>query len=379
MYAIGINAHLLSGQPGYRRAGIHHYMAQLLRHLPAASDYHYTIFTRSPGDISPDAQRSVVPGRWPTERRLVRIVWEQTAWPLAAWQRRLDLLHGMAFATPLLSPCPTVVTVYDLSFVHYPDRFPLAQRLYLLAQTRRSCRQARRVVAISAAGRLDIHRVLGVDLARIDVVLPGVDRAFQPLPAADVSAFRLAKGLPERFILHVGTLQPRKNLPTLIAAFAQLLEQSPRCADLHLVLVGGKGWLYDEIFAQVERLELQRRVRFAGYVPDEELPLWYNAGALLVFPSVYEGFGLPILEAMACGTPVIAAGTAVVPEVIGEAGLLFPAADAAALADAMSHVLDEPDVADAMRRAGLLQARRFTWEQAGRQMVAVYQQALAAK
>ncbi len=379
MYAIGINAHLLSGQAGYRRAGIHHYMAQVLRHLPAVTNYHYTIFTRSQGEILPDAQRTVVSSRWPTERRLVRIAWEQTAWPLAAWQRRLDLLHGMAFATPLLAPCPTVVTVYDLSFVHYPDRFPPTQRLYLLAQTRRACRQARRVVAISEAGRQDIHQVLGVDLARIDVVLPGVDRTFQPLPADAVAAFRRAKQLPDRFILHVGTLQPRKNLPTLIAAFAQLLKQSPHCADLQLILVGGKGWLYDEIFAQVEKLELQERVRFTGYVPDAELPLWYNAGALLIFPSIYEGFGLPILEAMACGTPVIAADTAVIPEVMGEAGLSFPASDAVALADSMSRVLDRPELAATMRRAGLIQAQRFTWEQAGCQMVAVYQQALAAK
>lgn len=354
-------------------------MAQVLRHLPALTGYHYTIFTRSQNEIQPDAQRQIVSSRWPTEHRLARIVWEQTAWPLAAWQRRLDLLHGMAFATPLLSPCPTVVTVYDLSFVHYPDRFPLAQRYYLLAQTRRACRQARRVVAISAAGRQDIHQVLGVALARIDVVLPGVDRAFRPLPPEQVAAFRQAKQLPDRFILHVGTLQPRKNLPTLIAAFADLIRQSPRYADLQLVLVGGKGWLYDEIFAQVEKLELQQQVRFAGYVPDAELPLWYNAGALLIFPSVYEGFGLPILEAMACGTPVIAADTAVVPEVIGEAGLLFPATEAAALADALGRVLDQPELAATMRRAGLIQAQRFTWEQAGRQMVAVYQQALAAK
>ncbi|GAB4155757.1 MAG: glycosyltransferase family 1 protein [Candidatus Promineifilaceae bacterium] len=379
MYAIGINAHLLSGQAGYRRAGIHHYMVQVLRHLPALTGYHYTIFTRSQNEIQSDAQRQIVSSRWPTERRLARIVWEQTAWPLAAWQRRLDLLHGMAFATPLLSPCPTVVTIYDLSFVHYPDRFPLAQRYYLLAQTRRACRQARRVVAISAAGRQDIHQVLGVALAQIDVVLPGVDHAFQPLPPEQVAAFRRAKQLPDRFILHVGTLQPRKNLPTLIAAFADLIRRSPRYANLQLVLVGGKGWLYNEIFALVEKLELQQQVRFAGYVPDVELPLWYNASALLIFPSVYEGFGLPILEAMACGTPVIAAETAVVPEVIGEAGLLFPATEAAALVDALSRVLDQPELAAAMRHAGLIQAQNFTWEQAGRQMVAVYQQALAAK
>ena len=375
MYRIGINAHLLSGEAGYRRAGIHHYMAQVLRHLPALPHLHYTIFTRCQGDIPTVHGRAFVSSRWPTERRLVRIVWEQTGWPLAAWRARLDLLHGMAFATPVLAPCPTVVTVYDLSFVHYPDRFPAAQRLYLLAQTRRSCRHSRRVVAISAAGRQDIHDVLGIPLAQIDVVSPGVDAAFRPLPAAEIAAFRRAKQLPDRFVLHVGTLQPRKNLPTLIRAFAQM-RAAVHLKDVQLVLVGGKGWFYDEIFTQVEALGLREQVRFTGYVPDDELPLWYNAGTLLAFPSVYEGFGMPILQAMACGTPVVAAATSAIPEVTGPAALHFDPHDVAALSGNMARLLDDPSLVAIMRAQGLAQAQQFTWEQAGQQMVAVYQKAL---
>ncbi|GAH03460.1 unnamed protein product, partial [marine sediment metagenome] len=184
--------------------------------------------------------------------------------------------------------------------------------------------------------------------------------------------FRNREQLPSRFVLHVGTLQPRKNIPTLLEAFARL--QRP---EVLLVLVGGKGWLFDEIFAKVKEFNLQGQVRFTGYVPDADLPLWYNAAAALVFSSVYEGFGLPIVQAMACGTPVIAAQTSAIPEVTGQAARLFDPQDVRALADHLVNVLDDPQVATTMQEAGLAQAGQFSWDRVGRKMVSVYQQALA--
>lgn len=370
MALLGINAHLLSGQAGYRRAGIHHYIANLLTHLPQTEGLRYVVFRRRRPEWE-RADTEVVTTRWPTEKRWVRILWEQVAWPRAAADRGLDLLHSMAFVTPLWRPCPTVVTVYDLSFIHFPERFPIVQRLYLTTQSRRSCRQARRVVTISESSKEDVHRFFGVDREQIDVVFPGVDAAFRPRPAAEVAAFRRQHDLPERFVLHVGTLQPRKNIPTLIEAMARL-----RRPDLSLVLVGGKGWLYDKIFAQVERLGLEKQVRFAGYVPDEALPLWYNAASLLVFPSVYEGFGMPIVEAMACGTPVIASATSAIPEAAGGAALLFSPQSVDALVSQMLAVLDNAEQAATMRQHGLEQAANFSWDRAGETMVATYRRAL---
>lgn len=369
---VGINAHLISGQESYRRAGIHHYITQLLSHLPQSSeDFHYSIFTNHPPDLTPHPATRVVSGPWPTRHRVLRILWEQLAWPVMAARRELDLIHSLAFVTPALSPCPAVLTVYDLSFVHHPERFPALQRMYLASQTRRSCRSARRVIAISQAGRLDIHTTLGVPLDRIDVVSPGVAPEFNVRSVAETDAFRQREGLPPQFILHVGTLQPRKNLPLLIEAFAKINRP-----ELGLVLVGGKGWFYDDIFARVLELDLQERVRFAGYVPDADLPLWYNAAAVLVFPSVYEGFGMPVVQAMACGTPVIAANASAIPEAAGGVARLFDAQDVGALAHELATVLDQPQLAATMREQGLQQARRFTWEQAGRDMVSVYQKAL---
>lgn len=365
---IGINAHLLSRQHGYRRAGIHHYIAQILRHLPPPDDtLRYTVFTGDAPDLLRDLPVRVAESAWRTDGPLARIAWEQLAWPSAMVREKVDLVHSMAFVTPFLNPRPAVVTVYDLSFMIYPEAFPRAQRLYLQTQTRRSVRAARHVLAISESGRQDIHHYFGVPLAQISVVYPGVEARFRPLPPEQVAAFRAEKALPETFLLHVGTLQPRKNIPVLLEALAQT--ERP---DLHLVLVGGKGWLYDEIFARVQALGLAERVHFAGYVPDEELPLWYNTAVSLTFPSVYEGFGMPIVQSLACGTPVIAANTSAMPEAVGDAGWLFPPDDASALAERIIEACDDSQQVAHKRARGLVQGQRFSWHTAGQQTADIY-------
>ncbi len=370
---IGINAHLLSDEASYRRAGIHQYIAQVLDHLPPlAPDSKYLLFSRHAAGLADKPGFEVRASRWPTENRLLRIAWEQTAWPLVAAGEKLDLLHSMAFVTPLLSRIPTVITVFDLSFIHYPDSFPALQRRYLRSQTARSCRRARRVITISESSRQDVHQIFQVPLDRVDVVYPGVEAQYRPLPAADVAAFRRHEELPQRFLLHVGTLQPRKNIPVVLEALARI--QRP---DLLLVLAGGKGWMYEEIFARVVALGLEDQVRFIGYVEDDALPLWYNAATVLLFPSVYEGFGLPVVEAMACGTPVIAAQSSSIPEAGGEAALYFNPHDSETLASGLTAVLDNEDLAAAMREKGLIQAQRFSWQKAGEETALVYRRALS--
>ena len=296
---IGINAHLLAATADYRRAGIHQYIYQTLRHLPQDMA-EYLVFTQ----YADDALR-LLPGlrlqssRWPQKN--VRSAFFGSSWRGRCWPGKTTSTCCTAWPSSLpLSSLPQVVTVYDLSFMLYPERFPPLQRLYLQTQTRRSCRRARRVITISESSRQDVHHLFGVSLEKIDVITPGVAAAYRPLPAETVATFRQQQGLPEQFILHVGTLQPRKNITTLLEALAQIPDRR-----LPLVLVGGKGWLFDEIFARVTALGLQDRVRFTGYVADEALPLWYNAATLLAFPSLYEGFGMPVVEAMACGTPVV--------------------------------------------------------------------------
>ena len=358
-FRIAINAHLLSSEAGYRRAGIHHYIAQVLSHLPPEADIAYTIFTRCGDDLPLRDDFALQGSRWPTESRLVRIMWEQLVWP---WQsRKLNLMHSMAFVTPFLTPCPAVVTVYDLSFLHFPERFPALQRWYLTSQTKRSCHAAKRVITISESSRQDVHKFFGVPLSQIDVVVPGVNGRYHPLPSDQITAFRQKHNLPDRLILHVGTLQPRKNIPVLLEALTKVDDQ-----DVHLVLAGGKGWFYDEIFAQIEALGLVNRVIFPGYVPDEDLPLWYNAATLFAFPSVYEGFGMPVVEAMACGTPVVASNASSIPEAVGSAGLLFNPKDPTELAERIASVLNDSQLSATMRAKGQQRARQFSWEEAGR-------------
>ena len=373
---IGINAHLLSGVAGYRQAGIHVYIRQLLKELPAGAPLDYTLFTgRSDRPLAQEtlSKFDLVLSKLPTERRLVRILWEQLVWPWHAKRKKLDLLHSLAFITPFVQRCPTVVTVYDLSFLHYPETFPWLQRLYLATQTRRSCRKAKRVVTISESSKQDVVRFFGVPERNVDIVYPGVEASFRPHSLAEIQRFRQEKGVPERFFLHVGTLQPRKNIPVLLEALAQLNRP-----DIPLYLVGGKGWLYEEIFRLVKQLHLEKQVFFTGFVPERELPLWNAAATALIFPSIYEGFGMPVVQAMACQTAVIASNVSSIPEAAGGAALLFDPQDIPALASHMATVLDRPEVVATMVVRGTRQAARFTWQAAGKAMRLAYLRAIEA-
>ena len=368
---VGVNAHLLSLADTYRSAGINWYVQNLLSHLPEVDPHvDYTVFLgerRYPGGAGLDLGFS----RLPTQHPPVRIFWEQVIQPWSVWKAGLDLSHGMAFVGPLASACPFVVTVHDLSFLSYPQSFPALNRVYLRMFTRLSVRRARRIIAVSESTKRDLIRYYDVSPAKVDVVHNGVDSDFRPMPTAQVADFRRRRELPDRFILFVGTLEPRKNVTHLIEAYARLPRPRPP-----LLLLGGKGWLYDEIFSRVEMLNLQGDVNFVGYVPTEELPLWYSAATLFVYPSLYEGFGLPPLEAMACGTPVVVSDASSLPEVVGQAGLLVDPASNEALTEAMEQVLARPDLQKQLAAAGLARARGFSWQKTAACTVDSYKRAL---
>jgi glycosyltransferase involved in cell wall biosynthesis len=191
-----------------------------------------------------------------------------------------------------------------------------------------------------------------------------------------VAAFCREKGLPERFVLFLGTIEPRKNVTTLVDAFAALIAaEARRAAGLQLVVAGGRGWLSDPVYARVEELGLQDRVRFAGYVPEQDKALWYNAASCFCYPSLYEGFGLPPLEAMACGSPVVTSNVSSLPEVVGDAALTVDPLDSAALCDALRRVLFDRRLKDELSALGAARARRFSWSEAARQTADVYRYA----
>jgi glycosyltransferase involved in cell wall biosynthesis len=368
---IGLNAHLLSLAQTYRGAGINWYIHNLLLNLALADqENQYTVFL---GDrrFPPNPGLTLRTSWLPTTHPLVRIGWEQLVQPFVLWQEKIDLLHSLAFVTPLVSPCPSVITIYDLSFLVFPQGFKYSKRLYLSLLTRLSAGKARRIITISESTKRDTVRLLGVSSEKVDVIYCGVDKAFCPLPERKVASFRQKRGLPERIILFVGTIEPRKNVARLVEAYSRLKD-----GQVKLVIGGARGWLYEEIFARVEELELTGDVLFPGYIPSNELPLWYNAAELFVYPSLYEGFGLPPLEAMACGTPVITSNVSSLPEVVGEAGLTVDPMDSERLAETMNQVLSDEVLRQSMRERGLARAGCFSWAKAARETVGVYQRAL---
>ena len=232
------------------------------------------------------------------------------------------------------------------------------------------------MIAISRSTAHDLTAVFGIPAHKIDVALPGVGEQFAPLPESEIAAFRTAKNLPERFMLSVGTLEPRKNLPVLLRAYAQLSAAERR--QVHLVLAGGQGWMMDEIFATIEQHDLSATVHLPGYVPANELPLWYNAAETFVYPSLFEGFGMPIVEAQACGTPVIVSNSSSLPEAAGEAGVQLPADDVAAWTEALNRAISDPAWRADARAHGLDHAAGFTWARTAAQTVASYRAALGS-
>jgi len=232
------------------------------------------------------------------------------------------------------------------------------------------------VIVVSHSTKKDVEALLGVPSERIAVVHNGVGEEFRPAPVADVESFRRRQQLPDRYVLYLGTLEPRKNVPQLIEAFA-CWRQRGNSSEVKLVLAGARGWYDEEIFALVERVGLTEDVLFPGYVPTAELPWWYRAADLFVYPSRYEGFGLPLLEAMACGTPVIASDASSLPEVVGDAGLLVDPDDVIALAEAIDQVMSNVEFSASLSQAGIQQARTFSWQCAAAQTAAVHRQVLA--
>jgi glycosyltransferase involved in cell wall biosynthesis len=273
-----------------------------------------------------------------------------------------------------------VVTIHDLVFLRSPENLHPTKRRYLSAMTGWSARHAAHVIAVSESTRRDVIELLGVGPDRVTTVHNGVGEQFKPVSAAELDKFRTEQGIGGRVVLYVGTLEPRKNVPMLIRAFAGLAED-PALGDVKLYIGGSKGWYYEEIFATAERLGLTQsgRVTFLGRVPDEQLALWYNVATVVAYPSLYEGFGLPALEAMACGTPVLASDASALPEVVGKGGLLLDPADEPAWREGLRSLLSNETLRAELSEKALAQASDFSWERSARETAAVYRRVLQAR
>ena len=383
---IGLDARFLTHP---QRGGFKTYIEGLVTALAQVdSDNDYVVYVDrrpAPADRIPDRDNfvtRVIPGRWPLVGMPFR---EQVL--LSRWARRdgLALLHSPSLTAPLFTSCRTVVTIHDMIW-HFRGRFSKEQRsspyrklldFYYGVVPRWAARRAAAVVADSNSAKRDIIEHLGVNEARIFVTYLAASPVFRRIAekAAIDEALRKYE-LPPTFVLGIGAADPRKNIGTLVRAYAMLPEALRR--RYPLVIVWAHPALSASVRNQVEALGLTGQVRSVGPLSLEELALVYNAASVFVFPSRYEGFGMPVVEAMACGTPVVAADNSSTSEITGEAGLLVPTDDAAATAEGMARVLTDASLREALVSRGLKRASDFAWEKCARETILAYRYAASA-
>jgi glycosyltransferase involved in cell wall biosynthesis len=318
----------------------------------------------------------LVPVRLPW--RLARMAWEQVMLPWHLRRLRADVLHSPHYTTTAVGGgWRRVVTFHDVTFFLLPERYPALRRAYFRAASRAGARLADLAIAVSRTVKADVERHLPIPAERVRVVPLAAAPSYHPLDDPPrMAAVRAKYSLPDRFVLNVGALEPGKNQATLLRAFQRLQGHN---LSHRLVIAGPPAWRYERLLRLVDKLGLADQVLFPGYVAAEDLPALYNLADLFVFPSLYEGFGLPPLEAMACGLPVVASTAPALREVLDGAALLVPPLDVNALAEAMASVLDNPDVSARLREAGLHRAALFSWERTARETAAVYREAVAGR
>ena len=369
------------GPAVHQRAGLARYTARLAAALRAdcADQVTLRLLYNRHSSHTPPADLAALPahtlplGQYAWRLSVLASQLARLPYPgLGAALRGSDLYHATEHLLPRLR-LPTVLTVHDLIFERYPQHHTWTNRAFLRLGMPLFARAATAILAVSHHTARDLMELYRVPAAKIHVVHEGVDADFRPANAAAQAAIR-ARYSPDRpYLLMLGTLEPRKNHQMALTALAQI-----KAAGFphRLLIGGGHGWLFDPIAAQVAQLGLEQDVTFTGYVPADDLPALYSAADALLLPSLYEGFGFPVLEAMACATPVICSHAASLPEVAGDAALLIDPHDPADLVAALTRLLTQPDLAADLRTRGLAQAARFTWAAAARATVAVYQAAV---
>ena len=362
---IGIDA---SRSVAAQRTGTENYSLYVIRSLLALDQGHrYRLYFNQPPsaglfEVSEHVEEVEIP--FPRLWTHVRLSWEMV-------QRVPDVLFVPAHVLPLTHPRRSVATVHDLGYLYYPETHTRRARWYLDWSTRHNAHHAAHVIADSEATRSDLICHYHVPERKITVVYPGGGTSLHPVAdASRLSAVKRRYGLPESYLLYVGTIHPRKNLLRLVEAY-ELLQRWSDVSDLSLVIAGKKGWLYESIFRRTTELGLENRVIFPGYVDSDDLPALMSGAVAFVLPSLYEGFGLPAWEAMACGTPVVCSNVSALPEVVGDAALLADPLDVPGLADAMRQIATDETLRWELRERGFEQAARFSWERCAREVLGI--------
>jgi glycosyltransferase involved in cell wall biosynthesis len=372
---IAIDAHSV----GTGLGGNESYATNLIEALAEVDQINqYTIF------VTRRAARERFSNRWPNFQ--VRATLPHTPFvriplTLSAELRRhrVDVLH-VQFTAPPLSPCPVVVSIHDLSFEHLPQTFKRRSRMQLRLTVRRSARNAAQIIALSQHARADLINTYHLRPELVNVVPLAAPAAFAPVTDDnELQRVRQTYGIQRDYILSVGSIQPRKNLRRLIEAYSLLRRESSGVKLPQLVLVGKNAWLYDETHRALKDRGIGESIVLTGYVPESDLPALYSGALCFIYPSYFEGFGLPPLEAMKCGAPVIVGNKTSLPEVVGDAALMIDPFDIDAMAAAIKRVISDSDFRADLRDKGLERAKQFDWKETARQTLAVYERAFASK
>jgi glycosyltransferase involved in cell wall biosynthesis len=370
---IGIDATALPPKP----AGAGNYIIELVRAVHTLDCPHeFIIFAQQHGRelIGSPARDGFEWISLPNHSPARRLIWEQIAFPELLKKQRIDLLHSLHYTRPLRLACRSIVTIHDMTFFLFPHLHTRPKRIFFPLMIRYSARAADALIADSESTRQDAIRILGLAPEKISTVPLGVRPEFRPVhDQALKTAVRARYHLPEKFLLFVGLVEPRKNLPLLLKSYRRVADQGNL---IPLVIVGRKGWMYEQVLDLIAGLGLTDRVLLAGYVSPEDLPIVYNLADVFIYPSLYEGFGLPPLEALACGTPVITTAVSSMPEHVGQAGLLIPPGDEEALTQAIIHLLNDQELKSRLAILGPQQAAQFTWTRTARQTLQVYENVL---
>jgi glycosyltransferase involved in cell wall biosynthesis len=363
--------------PAYEQsAGIGRYVRELVSALSAHDqETSYRLF------VAGAARQSLPPApgsnfEWKVTRlspRWLARIWNRLHLPLPveAFTSRVDLFHATDFVLPpTLRRTRTILQVHDLSFVRVPEAAPPRLKAFLDRVVPASINRADFVLADSQATKDDLIELYAVPSQKVAVLYGGVDQNFSPASDKDILTVRHKYHLNDfPFIFSLGTVQPRKNYGRLIEALAQLRH---RHLDVHLVIAGGRGWLEDPIYRTIEAVHMGEYVHFIGFADDADLPALYSAAACFAFPSLYEGFGFPVLEAMACGTPVLTSTLSSLPEVAGDAALIVDPYSTEAIASALERLIEDSDLREQLVRRGLEQAQRFTWSASAETLRRIY-------
>jgi glycosyltransferase involved in cell wall biosynthesis len=359
---------IIMGNTGLTRSGTGNYIFNLIRELEKHQNIELSLITYRVNSLFP-ALAKIVP-KYPFF--YVTVLWSQALSLQKNLLDGLDIIHNPAHFYLINKPGKRYVcTIHDLTPVLFPAWHPLWKVWFSRYFFPRLVKNSDKIIADSLNTKQDLINYYSVSPGKIAVIYLGTAPEFQPLPKSEVASIRDKYDLKNPFVLFVGNIEPRKNIPTLLKAFSICRKKLPK---LKLVIVGQKGWKYDEVYTTIAGLRLENEVIFLHYVPHDDLPAIYNAAELFVYPSLYEGFGLPPLEAMQCGVPVITSNTSSLPEIVGENGAMVSPYDVQGLVDLMSALLIDPHLREENIRNGLSRAKMFSWEKCAQQTRDVYEE-----